>query len=129
MPKKTTAVSDEEIIAALLESGTVKEAAAKTGLTPRALYERMGDRDFSAAYSSAKADIVRQAVLSLNGRMAEAISAIAAIMNDPKVNAAVRLQAAQTILTNAGKFAERLEADEKRAGDYTKSAIELAFGM
>lgn len=120
MAKKNTAVSDEEIIAALLESGTVREAAAKTGLTTRSVYERMGDRDFKAAYNSAKADIVRQAVFSINGKLAAAIDAVADIMNDKNTNAAVRLQAAQTIINNASKFAERLTADERRTSEYTK---------
>ena len=120
MAKKNTAVSDEEIIAALLESGTVREAAAKTGLTARTVYERMGDRDFKAAYNSAKADIVRQAVFSINGKLAAAIDAVADIMNDKNTNAAARLQAAQTIINNASKFAERLTADERRTSEYTK---------
>ena len=120
MAKKNTAVSDEEIIAALLESGTVRAAAAKTGLTARTVYERMGDRDFKAAYNSAKADIVRQAVFSINGKLAAAIDAVADIMNDKNTNAAVRLQAAQTIINNASKFAERLTADERRTSEYTK---------
>lgn len=125
MAKKTTAVSNEEIIAALLESGTVKEAATKTGLTARTVYERMGDRDFRAAYNSAKADIVRQAVFSINGKLAAAIEAVADIMNDQSTNPAIRLQAAQTIINNAGKFAERLTVDERRTIEYTKDPFDM----
>ena len=127
MAKKNTAVSDEEIIAALLESGTVREAAAKTGLTARTVYERMGDRDFKAAYNSAKADIVRQAVFSINGKLAAAIDAVADIMNDKNTNAAVRLQAAQTIINNAGKFADRLTKDESLTAKYTKDPFDLSI--
>lgn len=127
MAKKTSAVSDEEIIAALIESGTVKEAAAKTGLTPRAIYERMADRDFKAAYSGVKSDIVRQAVFTMNAKLAEAIEAIAEIMTDKEVNPATRLQAAQTLLNNAGKFAERLTQEEIRTGDYTRNPLSLDF--
>lgn len=122
--KKTRAVSDEEIIAALLTSGTVKEAAEKTGITPRTIYERMGEREFCAAYNGAKSDLVRQAVFSINGKLSAAIEAVAEIMTDKEVNAAVRLQAAQTILNNAGKFAERLQKDEQTAADYTKSPLD-----
>lgn len=125
--KKTTAVSDEEIIAALIASGTVKEAAAKTGVTPRTVYERMTDLEFRAAYNSAKADIVRQAVFSINGKLAAAIDAVAEIMTDKGVNAAVRLQAAQTIINNAGKFAERLTKDEQCTADCLKSPFDFDF--
>ena len=41
-------------------------------------------------------------------------------MNDNGVTPAVRLQAAQTILNNAGKFAERLRNDEKLTAIYAK---------
>lgn len=125
--KKTKAVSDEEIIAALLASGTVKDAAAKTGITPRTLYERMSDRDFRAAYNSAKADIVRQAVFSINGKLSAAIDAVAEIMTDKEVNAAVRLQAAQTIINNAGKFAERLSKDEQTTAEFTKDPFDVSL--
>ena len=60
--KKAQGVSNEEIIAALLNSGTVKDAAEKVGLTPRTIYSRMDDREFAAEYAEAKADLIRQAV-------------------------------------------------------------------
>ena len=41
-----------------------------------------------------------------------AIDTVSEIMTNEDNNAAVRLQAAQTILNNAGKFAQRLQADE-----------------
>ena len=44
----TKAVSNEEIIAALLQHGTVKDAAAAAGTTPRTIYDRMNDREFRA---------------------------------------------------------------------------------
>ena len=62
--KNQTAVSDEEIIAALLQSGSIAQAAELTGISARSIYDRMGTRDFKAAYSAAKSDIVRAAVLT-----------------------------------------------------------------
>ena len=111
MAKKKT-VTDEQIIAALLNSGTIKDAAAAAGVSERTIYDRMNEGDFQALYKAAKADLIRAAVFSLNGKIQAAIDTVAAIMQDDSNNAAVRLQAAQTILTNAGKFAQRLQADE-----------------
>lgn len=108
----TKAVSNEEIIAALLQHGTVKEAAAAAGVAPRTIYDRMNDREFRAEYMEAKNDIIRKAVFSINEKLSAAIDAIVDIMNDKEVNPAVRLQAAQTIINNAGKFADRLTKDE-----------------
>ena len=115
MAKNTRAISNEEIIAALLQHGTVREAAEAAGTTPRTIYDRMKDREFRADYMEAKNDIIRKAVFSINERLSEAIDAVSDIMNDADTNPAVRLQAAQTIINNAAKFAERLTKDERQS--------------
>ena len=109
---KATAISDEQIICALLDHGTIREAAGAVGLSERAIYDRMSKGDFQALYKSAKADLIRSAVLDLNRQTRAAINTVVEIMQDADNNAAVRLQAAQTILNNAGKFAQRLQVDE-----------------
>lgn len=109
---KQAAISDEEIIAALLSSGTIREAAQAAGISERALYERMKGGNFQALYKSAKADTIRAAVVSLNSKLQAAINTISDIMEDQEANPATRLQAAQTILNNAGKLADRLQAAE-----------------
>lgn len=105
--------SDEQIIAALLNHGTIKEAAAAAGISERALYDRMNTGDFQALYKAAKADLIRAAVFSINGKLQEAISTVAEIMADKENNPAIRLQAAQTILNTACKFTQRLATDEQ----------------
>ncbi len=110
---KQKAVSDEQIIAALFSNGTIKAAAAAVGISERSIYDRMNEGDFIALYKSAKADLIRGAVVSLNNQIQTAVNVVADIMNDSNNNAAVRLQAAQTILNNAGKFAQRLATEEQ----------------
>lgn len=109
---KEKAISDEQIIAALLHNGTIKAAAAAVGISERALYDRMSEGQFQALYKSAKADLIRGAVLNINRQLQAAIDTVVEVMQDPENNAAVRLQAAQTILNSAGKFAQRLQIDE-----------------
>lgn len=111
MAKKS---SNECIIAALMSNGTIKDAAAALGITERTIYDRMSDGDFKALYMSAKADVIRKATCNLNKQIGAAVDTIVSIMNDSEVNAAIRLQAAQTILNNANKFAERLSIGEER---------------
>ena len=106
------AVSDEEIIAAILQHGTIKEAAQAAGISTRSIYDRMEDKEFRALYMAAKNDIIRKAVFTINERLSDAIETVAGIMNNEEVNPATRLQAAQTIINNAGKFADRLAKDE-----------------
>lgn len=107
--KKAT---DEQIIAALLSTGTIQAAAAAVGLSPRTVYTRMQAGDFQALYKAAKADLIRAAVFNINNQVQAAINTVTEIMQDESNNPAIRLQAAQTILSNAGKFAQRLQTDE-----------------
>ena len=109
---KEKAISDEQIIAALLDHGTIRAAAQAAGISERTLYDRMNKGDFQALYKAAKADLIRAAVLNINRQLQAAIDTVVEVMQDPENNAAVRLQAAQTILNNAGKFAQRLQLDE-----------------
>ena len=76
------AISNEEIIAALLQSGTIKEAARAAGTTPRTIYDRMKDREFRAEYMEAKNDIIRKAVFSINEKLGAAVDTVAEIMAD-----------------------------------------------
>ena len=110
--EREQAVSDEQIIAALLNNGTLKTAAAAAGISERALYDRMNNGTFQALYRAAKADLIRAAVFNLNNQLQEAVNTVAEIMADKENNPAIRLQAAQTILNNAGKFSQRLQIDE-----------------
>lgn len=121
------AISNEEIIAALMEHGTVKAAAAAAGTTPRTIYDRMNDREFRTAYAEAKNDIIRRAVFTINERLSDAIDTVSDIMSDPKNNPAIRLQAAQTIINNAGKFADRLTKDERESRNAGKDPLQSLF--
>ena len=109
---KSQVASDEKIIAALLQFGTIKEAADNAGATTAFIYERMKAPEFMALYRGAKNDIVRAAVFNINKQLGAAVDTVAEIMQDKTVNPATRLQAAQTLLNNAGKFATRLNNDE-----------------
>ena len=76
------------------------------------VYDRMHEREFRVMYEAARADVLRGAVSSLNGRIEKAVSTIEAIMDDTEAAAAVRLQAAGAILANVEKFSGRLTEAE-----------------
>ena len=104
--------TDEQIIAALFTNGTLKAAAAAVGISERTIYDRMNDGDFQVLYKAAKADLIRAAVFSINNQIQAAIETVVQVMQDEENSAAIRLQAAQTILNNAVKFTQRLQTDE-----------------
>ena len=122
--KNDTAVSNEKIIAALMNSSTLAQAAQAAGISSRALYDRMGNADFRAEYRTAKAAIMRQATQTLNSRIAGAVDTIAEIMQDVDANPAIRLQAAQTILSQAAKFSERLDAVDTKAEEMRRGLFD-----
>lgn len=122
---KSKAISNEEIIAALLECGTIKDAAAVVGLSVRAVYDRMQGQEFRKEYAEARADVLRSAVHSINDKLCAAVDVIGEIMLDVDTNPAVRLQAAQTIINNAGKFSERLSDEETKVANIGKNPFDL----
>ena len=74
----TKAVSNEEIIAALLQHGTVREAAEAAGTTPRTIYDRMSnDKEYNDK-------LRRQLTKSLNGyrRIEKGITEALKALND-----------------------------------------------
>ena len=125
--KNQTAVSDEQIIAALMSSGSIAQAAAQLNIAPRTLYDRMGYRTFRAAYSAAKADIVRQAVMTMNRNLSAAVETVTSIMTDDGNPAATRLQAAKLILENAARFTDRLADADRYTGE--QATDPAAFDM
>lgn len=112
MADKIKAVSNEEIIASILTHKTLAEAAAAVGISLRTIYDRMHDIDFRIAYNDAKSEVIRGAVQSVNCHLTEAFETVAAIMNNTDNNPAVRLQAAQTIISQSSKICERLTISE-----------------
>ena len=110
-------VSDEEIVAAIFQCRTIEKAAEAVGLSRRAMYDRMQERSFKALYERANTDILREAVLKVNASLSKAVDVIADIMNDQRINAAVRLQAAGAILNHAEKLGERLKLSAKAEED------------
>ena len=117
MDKEKKALTDEIIIAQLMQGCSVSDIAGMFGVTPRTIYNRMTKRDFIIAYHGAKGELLSSAAHAISHRLTEAIEAIADIMTDENVNAATRLQAAQTLLTNAGKFLDRQAETEEKLRD------------
>lgn len=107
-----SAISNEEVVAALLINGTIRTAAVAVGLSERAIYDRMATGEFQAVYKSAKADLLRGTVYKINKHISSAIDTVTEVMQDKDNKPAVRLQAAQILLNHAQKFATQLSVNE-----------------
>ncbi len=112
-------LSDEEIISALLEQGSIKGAAACLGCTVRTLYQRMKKTRFKELYQSARDEIIRSTTAKLQGYMTGAVDTLADIMKDEEVAKQTRVNSAVSILQYGARFTEvtdvinRLDAIEE----------------
>lgn len=109
------AISDEAIIAAILQTGSTKEAAETLGITAKTIYTRKTTDSFKALWYAAQADILRGATMHMNKTIAQAVDTITEIMADKTTNPAVRLQAAGMILKNAHDLQSSLRGLEQQA--------------
>lgn len=105
-------VSDEKILAALMECGTATEAAARLNIAPKTIYRRLCNVEFKALYKSLQADFLRLTVRELADSRADAVEVIQEIMQDETVNPAIRLQCAQSILSFDIKYSAKLSEAE-----------------
>ena len=112
-------LTDEAIVSALIECGSIKGAAASLQCTARTLYERMKKPEFKKIYAQAKADILKTATAKLQGNLCGAIDTLSEIMQDPEAAKQTRVNSAVSILQYGARFTEatdiieRLEAIEE----------------
>jgi hypothetical protein len=122
-------VSDEQIISALLTTGTARKTAEMCGISERTLYTRMSDDAFKVLYGAIKGDILRQATHIFNEKMLDAVNVIAEIMHDKEASHSDRLKACAMIIDNAGKFADRLDSTESRTANAINPPDTIDFNI
>jgi hypothetical protein len=113
----------EEAIAALLTSRNVDEAARSIKVSPNTLLRWSDVPEFQARYLAARRQAVHQAIARLQQATGVASLTLLKLMTDPTVPAAVRLRAADGVLTHAMKGIE-LEDIELRLTALERSSEE-----
>ncbi|MBR6996151.1 MAG: hypothetical protein IKH96_09060 [Ruminococcus sp.] len=98
--------SDEQIIQAVLSSGSQSEAARSLGLNKTTITHRMKNPDFKRKLDEAKAAYLQQAVQELRQELKNSVKTLAAVRDDATAPQSVRIQAADTILRHACKYTE-----------------------
>lgn len=102
-------ISDEKILSALLEYPTVEAAAAGCGVAKATIYRRMQEPAFKEEYTRRRRQLVEAACGALQGRIGEAVEALAEIMNDGSAGKMARVQAARAVLEFGIKCTELLD--------------------
>ena len=109
MGTRKTRLTDEQIVAALIEAGSVRAAAEKLGAGERMIYNRMHNTAFLELYDRARADILRAGIGAVVGRVEAAGRVLGDVLEDPDAGPTARIAAARVILDNAVKLMERYE--------------------
>ena len=97
----------EQVLAALLTSPTIREAAKKTGVSERTIngYIRE-DTEFRKAYDEHRQAIIREASEKLTSAFTSAVDTLCDVMENSENNAATRVTAAKAIIEHGMKLFE-----------------------
>jgi transposase-like protein len=105
----------EDAIAALLTQRTVEEAARSSGVSTRTLLRWVKTPEFDQAYREARRAAFTQSVARLQQASSAAATTLLKAMIDPGAPASVRVRAAESILSHAGKAIELEDLDSRIA--------------
>lgn len=100
MAQNKRKITNEQLCAALMTHGSIKETAQVLDISEKTVYNRMNDDKFKEMFSDSQKKMLHSTIMACQNRMTDALNCVAEIMNDPDVNAQTRLLAAQTILKN-----------------------------
>jgi len=101
----------DDAIAALLSTSSIKDAAKACGVSDASLWRWLQLPDFQAAYRAARRQVVERAVSELQGACGEAVETLK--RNLTCEQAAVEIRAAQIILEQAVKGVELIDLQER----------------
>ena len=111
--------TDDKIIAALLQYGTIREAAAQCGLSERTIYNKLKKPEFKQALQKGKALIISNVSTHLTGQLERAVKGLLELLDDPGTPPSVKLMTCKTIMEQSIQLAEmtdiydRLDALER----------------
>ena len=108
MPKQD---NREKALTALLESGSISEAADSSGLSRKTIQRYLEDKDFSEEYRTARRQVFEQNIVRLQSLHAGAVETLE--RNLTCNNPSVEVRAAQIIIEGNRKDFETLDILER----------------
>lgn len=106
-------IADELILAALLQAGSIRKAAALVPCGVTTIRERLRNDDFRRQYDALKGELLQEASAELSAKMGEATQTLSEIMLNPDNSAAVRVQAAGELLRQGLKYVAIAEVERR----------------
>jgi phage terminase small subunit len=96
----------QKAIAALIETGTIKEAASVAGVGQTTIFRWLQDPKFRRAYKDARTKLVEVAISQVQRACGEAVLVLQGIMNDRELSPGPRVSAARAVLEQAIKTSQ-----------------------
>ena len=115
--------NNEQILAALVATGSVRAAAKAVGVSETTIRARLNDPDFRKEYETAKGAILAEACDSLAARLTHAVEVLVDVLDNTENAATVRVPAADSLLRHGLRYIEmgnillRLDALEQRTNN------------
>ena len=113
----------EAVIAALLTSRNIDEAAKAAGISTRTLLRWMKEPEFQTAYREARRTAYSQAVAKLQQGATAAATTLLKVMLDQSTPASVRVRAAECIMNHSSRAIE-IEDVEARVTELERTTRE-----
>ena len=108
MPKET---NKEKVLAALIETSSVRDAAKTSGVGEATDYRYLKDKEFLSDYRNARRQTVETAIAQLQSAAGEAVETLKSSLHCE--NPAIAVRAAQIILDTAIKGLETTDILER----------------
>lgn len=96
----------DKLLAALLQSGTIQQAAQSAGISEATALRYLKEETFAAAYREARREVVNHAVVTLQGACGEAVQTLRDVATDGSAPASSRVSAARAILDTSLRAVE-----------------------
>ena len=100
------AISNAQIMAALVACGSVRTAAKAVGCSETTIRTRLTDPDFRAQYEKAKSEILLEACDALSARLTSAVDALSSVLDSDSTPVTVKVSAADAILRHGLRYVE-----------------------
>jgi len=108
-------MTDEKLIAALISTPTVREAAKQAGLSESAVYKKLRSFKFRDELSKQRALMLEDVRTALTSSLLEAVNVITEIANNKEAAPQTRLNACESLVRLSFKLNDRVIADTNRS--------------
>lgn len=108
-------MTDEKLIAALISTPTVREAAKQAGVSESAVYKKLRNYTFRTELSKQRALLLEDVRTAIQAHLMEAVTAIGEIITNKETAPQTRLNACECLVRLSFKLNDRVIADTNRS--------------